>query len=73
MKTHHAREPEVIKLITSIEKHHAKVHLVCGMAEEHCLKQYGDHVAMGDSCSEMWQEMMPLERNRKAAETARDG
>ena len=48
LKTEHAKEPEVVKLITSIEKHHAKAHEVCGMAEEHCLKEHGDHVAIAN-------------------------
>lgn len=57
LKTEHAKEPEVVKLITSIEKHHAKAHEVCGMAAEHCLKEHGDHVVIGDCCSEMWHEV----------------
>lgn len=57
LKAEHAQEPEVVKLITSIEKHHAKAHEACGMAEEHCLKEHGDHVAIGDCCSEMWHEV----------------
>lgn len=57
LKTEHAKEPEVVKLITAIEKHHAKAHEVCGMAEEQCLKEHGDHVVIGDCCSEMWHEI----------------
>ncbi len=57
LKTEHAKEPEVVKLITAIEKHHAKAREVCGMAEEHCLKDHGDHVVIGDCCSEMWHEV----------------
>lgn len=57
LKADHAKEPEVQKLITSIEKHQAKAHEVCGMAEEHCLKEHGDHVIIGDCCSEMWHEI----------------
>lgn len=57
LKAEHAKEPEVVKLITSIEKHHAKAHEVCGMAEEQCLKEHGDHVVIGDCCSEMWHEV----------------
>lgn len=57
LKAEHAKEPEVVKLITSIEKHQAKAHEVCGMAEEHCLKEHGDHVVIGDCCSEMWHEI----------------
>ena len=57
LKAEHAKEPEVVKLITVIEKHHAKAHEVCGMAEEHCLKEHGDHVAIADCCSDMWAEI----------------
>ncbi len=57
LKTEHAKEPEVVKLITAIEKHHAKAHAVCNMAEEQCLKEHGDHVAICDCCSEMWHEI----------------
>lgn len=57
LKAEHAKEPEVVKLITSIEKHHAKAHEVCGRAEELCLKERIDHVVIGDCCSEMWQEV----------------
>jgi hypothetical protein len=57
LKADHAKEPEVVKLISSIEKHHAKAHEVCGTAEEHCLKEHGDHVVIGDCCSEMWHEI----------------
>ncbi len=27
------------------------------MAEEQCLKEHGDHVVIGDCCSEMWHEL----------------
>lgn len=57
LKTAHAKEPEVIKLIEQIEKHHAKAHEVCGMAEEACLKEHGDHVTIGNCCSDMWHEI----------------
>lgn len=57
LKAEHAKEPEVVKLITSIEKHHAKAHEVCGMAEEQCLKEHGDHAVISDCCSEMWHEV----------------
>ena len=57
LKTAHAKEPEVIKQIALIEKHHAKAHEVCGMAEEACLKEHGDHVVIGNCCSEMWHEI----------------
>lgn len=57
LKAEHAKEPEVVKLIDGIVKHHAKAHQVCGMAEEECLKQHGDHVAIGNCCSDMWNEL----------------
>ena len=57
LKADHAKEPEVVKLITLIEKHHAKAHEVCGMAEEHCLKEHGDHAAIADCCTDMWVEI----------------
>jgi hypothetical protein len=57
LKAAHAKEPEVVKLIESIEKHHAKAHEVCGMAEEACLKEHGDHVVIGDCCSQMYHEI----------------
>jgi hypothetical protein len=57
IKAEHAKEPEILKQIALIEKRHAKAHEVCGMAEEHCLKEKGDHVAIGDCCSDMWHEL----------------
>ena len=57
LKADHAKEPEVVKQIALIEKHHAKAHEVCGMAEEHCLKEHGDHVAIADCCTDMWVEI----------------
>ncbi len=57
LKADHAKEPEVVKQIALIEKHHAKAHEVCGMAEEHCLKEHGDHVAIADCCTDMWTEI----------------
>lgn len=57
LKVAHANEPEVVKLIDSIEKHHKKTHEVCGMAEEACAKEHGDHVVIGDCCSQMWHEI----------------
>lgn len=56
LKAAHAKEPEVVKLIESIEKHHATAHEVCGMLEEECLKEHGDHVVCSDCCSQMWHE-----------------
>ena len=57
LKVDHAKEPDIVKQIALIEKHHAKAHEVCGMAEEHCLKEHGDHVAIADCCSDMWHEI----------------
>jgi hypothetical protein len=57
IEAEHAKEPEVIKQIALIEKHHAKAHEVCGMAEEQCLKEHGDHVAIASCCSEMYHEL----------------
>ncbi len=57
LKADHAKEPEVVKQIALIEKHHAKAHEVCGMAEEHCLKEHGDLVAIADCCADMWHEI----------------
>jgi hypothetical protein len=57
IKAEHAKEPEVIKQIALIEKHHAKAHEVCGTAEEHCLKEHGDHVEIANCCSEMYHEL----------------
>lgn len=57
LKAAHSKEPEVIKLIDSIEKHHKKAHEVCGMAEAACMKEHGDHVVIGDCCSQMWHEI----------------
>jgi hypothetical protein len=57
LKTAHAKEPEVVKLIESIEKHHAKAHEVCGMLEEECAKEHGDHVVCATCCADMWKEI----------------
>ncbi len=57
LKADHAKEPQVVKQIALIEKHHAKAHEICGMAEEHCLKEHGDHVAIADCCTDMWNEI----------------
>ncbi|TXT22121.1 MAG: hypothetical protein FD138_3722 [Planctomycetota bacterium] len=57
LKADHAKEPEIVKQIALIEKHHAKAHEVCGMAEEYCLKEHGDHVAIADCCTDMWVEI----------------
>lgn len=57
LKTDHAKEPDIVKQIALIEKHHAKAREVCGMAEEQCLKEHGDHVAIADCCTDMWAEI----------------
>lgn len=57
LKVTHAKEPEVVKIIETIEKHHKKAHEVCGMAEEACNKEHGDHVVIGTCCSDMWHEI----------------
>ena len=57
LKADHAKEPDIVKQIALIEKHHAKAHEVCGMAEEQCLKEHGDHVAIADCCTDMWAEI----------------
>lgn len=57
LKADHAKEPEVVKQIALIEKHHAKAKEVCGMAAEQCAKEHGDHVMLCDCCAEMWHEL----------------
>jgi len=57
LKAAHAKEPEIVKQIELIEKHHAKAHEVCGMAEEECSKEHGDHVVCAECCSNMWHEL----------------
>lgn len=57
LKAAHAKEPEVVKQIELIQKHHAKAHEVCGMAEEECTKEHGDHVVCAECCSQMWHEL----------------
>jgi hypothetical protein len=57
LKADHAKEPEILKQIALIEKHQAKAHEVCGMAEEQCAKEHGDHVVVCDCCAEMWSEL----------------
>lgn len=57
LKADHAKEPEVVKQITLIEKHQARAHEVCGMAEEQCAKAHGDHVVICDCCAAMWSEL----------------
>lgn len=57
LKADNAKNKEVVKQIELIEKHHAKAHEVCGMAEEECTKEHGDHVVCADCCSQMWHEL----------------
>ena len=57
LKADHAKEPDVLKQIALIEKHQARAHEVCGMAEEICVKEHGDHVAICDCCTDMWTEL----------------
>ena len=57
LKADHAKEPEVVKQIALIEKHQARAHEVCGMAEEQCAKEHGDHVVICDCCADMWHEL----------------
>ena len=57
LKANHAKEPEVVKLIDGIEKHHAKAHEVCGMLEEECAKEQSDSSVCSHCCAEMWHEL----------------
>lgn len=57
LKADHAKEPEVVKQIALIEKHHARAKEVCGMAAEQCEKEHGDHVMVCDCCTDMWHEL----------------
>jgi hypothetical protein len=57
LKAEHAKEPDIVKQIEAIEKHHAKAHELCGMVEGECAKEHSDHVVIGDCCSEMWHEL----------------
>ena len=57
LKADHAKEPEVVKQIGLIEKHQARAHEVCGMAEEQCEKAHGDHVVICECCADMWNEL----------------
>lgn len=57
IKAEHAKEPDVLKLIASIEKHHAKVLEACAAAEEHAKQEKHDHALIGDFSSEMWHEL----------------
>ncbi len=57
LKADHAKEPDVLKQIALIEKHQARAHEVCGMAEKLCAKEHGDHVEICDCCTDMWTEL----------------
>lgn len=57
LKKAHAKEPEVVKLIDGIEKHHAKAHEFCSMAEKDIEAQAEKHEAMADCCSNAWHEI----------------
>lgn len=57
LKADHAKEPDVVKQIALIEKHHARAKEVCGMAAEQCEKEHGDHVVVCDCCADMWNEL----------------
>ena len=57
LKADHAKEPDVVKQIALIEKHHARASEVCGMAAEQCAKEHGDHVMICDCCADMWHEL----------------
>ena len=57
LKADHAKDPEVLKQIALIEKHQARAHEVCGMAEEQCAKEHGDHVVICECCADMWNEL----------------
>lgn len=62
LKAEHAKEPEVLKLIATIEKHHAKAHEACGMASEHCLKEHPDQKGIANCCTAMWTELTAAEK-----------
>jgi len=57
LKAAHAKEPEVVKVIESIEKHHAAAHEACNMLEEHASKEDADHGACSECCADMWKEL----------------
>jgi regulator of RNase E activity RraB len=57
IKADNANNKDVLKQIALIEKHQAKAHEVCGMAEEECAKEHGDHVVCAECCSKMWHEL----------------
>jgi|GEM_PF-3476591 hypothetical protein len=57
IKAAHSKEPEVLKQIALIEKHHTKALDACGMAEEACQNEHGDQAVIGQCCSDMWHEL----------------
>lgn len=57
LKAAHAKEPEVVKLIDGIEKHHAKAHEFCSMAEKEIEAEAAKHETMADCCSNAWHEL----------------
>lgn len=57
LKAEHTKNPEALKLIASIEKHHAKAHKACDSADEHCQKDRGDNVMISGLCSDMYHEL----------------
>jgi uncharacterized protein HemY len=57
LKAAHAKEPEVVKLIDSIEKHHAKAHEFCAMSEKEIEKEETEHKEMAECCSNAWHEI----------------
>lgn len=62
LKADHAKEPEVVKIIMAIEKHHAKAREACGMASEHCLKEHPEQTAVANCCTAMWDELTAAEK-----------
>jgi hypothetical protein len=62
LKTEHAKEADVVKVITTIEKHHAKAREACSMASTHCLKEKPDHGGIANCCTTMWDELTAAEK-----------
>jgi hypothetical protein len=57
LKKAHAKEPEVVKLIEGIEKHHAKAHEFCAMTEKELEEESAKSETMADCCSNAWHEL----------------
>ena len=57
LKKAHAKEPDVVKVIDSIEKHHAKAHEYGAMAEKDIEAEAAKHETMADCCSNAWHEL----------------